>query len=169
MSENPKTSGHPSPLDRYAPKPPPLPVPDHPLVTEVMQGKRYVTYPFVFSILILSFQRSVGGVRVVETGKWPVGPLFGAAVVTILFGWWGFPWGLLWTPLALFHLWNGGRDSTRDILSKAIGVPEARRVLSLAPKARPPAAIWFVRSLILFPVLLIGSLFISIITSEGAR
>jgi hypothetical protein len=156
----------PSPLDRYAPKPPPPPLPDHPLVGEVMAGRRYVTYPFVVSLLVISFNRNIGGLRTVANGQWPVGPVFGAALVTILFGWWGFPWGIVWTPLALYYLWLGGRDSTKDILTAEIGHVEARRVLKAAPKPRPPGSIWLVRAMILLPVLLLGSLVHSIATAN---
>jgi hypothetical protein len=154
-----------SPLDRYAPKPPPLPLPGHPLVTEVMAGRRFVTYPFVVSLLLISFKRNMGGMRVVENGQWPIAPVFGASLVTILFGWWGFPWGIVWSPLALYYLWMGGRDSTKEILAAEIGAAEAMRVLKTAPKVRPPSSIWLVRALILIPVVLFCSLVYSIATA----
>jgi len=158
----------PSPLDRYAPKPPPLPLPEHPLVAEVMAGRRFVTYPFVISLLLISLKRNMGGMRVVATSQWPVAPIFWAAILTVLFGWWGFPWGLLWSPLALFYLWIGGRDSTKEILTAEIGSADAQRVLRAAPKVRPPASIWFVRALILLPIVLFCSLVYSIITASDS-
>lgn len=157
----------PSPLDRYAPKPPPLPLPEHPVVDEVMAGRRFVTYPFVVSLLVLSFNRNMGGVRLVGRDQWPMVPLFGATLVTILFGWWGFPWGIIWSPISLFHLWRGGRDSTLDVLGNVVGYPDARRVLDAAPKSKPPAGIWMVRLLILMPILLFVSL-VSAIVNSGA-
>lgn len=149
-----------------------MPLPDHPMVADVMQGSRYVIYPFVVSILVLSFRRNFGGVRVVRTGSWPIVPLFGAALTTIALGWWGFPWGLIWSPIALFQLWNGGRDFTKDILSNEIGMPEAQRVLAMAPKPKPPASIWLVRLMILVPVFLFGSLVLGIAlagSDDGTR
>ncbi len=148
----------PSPLDRYAPKPPPLPLPEHPVIDEVMAGRRFVTYPYVVSLLVMSFNRNMGGVRVVSRDQWPMLPLFSATFITTFFGWWGFPWGIIWSPLSLFHLWRGGRDSTLDVLASAVGHADARRVLAVAPKPKPPACIWLVRLLILMPVLLFGSL-----------
>jgi hypothetical protein len=50
----------PSPLDRYASKTPFLPLLEHPLVDEVMAGKRFVTYPFVVLLLVMSFNRNMG-------------------------------------------------------------------------------------------------------------
>lgn len=157
-----------SPLDRYAQKPPPLPLPDNPLVHEVMAGTRFVTYPFVFSLLVLSFNRNMGGVHAVGSGRWPVSPILGAAVVSIFFGWWGFPWGIIWTPVSLFHLWNGGRDATKDVLSAEIGAAEAQRVLKAAAKPKPPSSIWLVRALIILPLGLFLLLVTAIATSPGS-
>lgn len=156
-----------SPLDRYAPKPPPLPLPDKPLVHEILQGTRFVTYPFVVSVLILSFNRNMGGVHAVATGRWPASPMLGATIVSTLFGWWGFPWGIVWTPISLFHLWNGGRDATKEILSAEIGTAEAQRVLKAAAKPKPPASIWFVRALIMIPLALF-LLLVSAIATAGS-
>lgn len=157
---------HVSPLDRYAPAPPPLPVPDHPVVAAVMSGKRYVVFPYVFSMLVMTFRRNLGAPRLVGAGDWPVGPLFGAAVITLLTGWWGFPWGVIWTPLALVSIWRGGRDFTNEVLIDVVGAPEAKRILKLAPKAKPPAAIWLVRLLILVPVLIVVPIFLAVIASS---
>ncbi len=118
-----------------------------------MEGKRYVFYPYVVSLLVISLRRTMGGLRVVETGAWPLGPLFGAAAVTGLFGWWGFPWGLIWTPLTLYHLSRGGRDVSRDLIVQIVGRDEAARIMKSAPKPKPPAGIWLVRLLLLLPLL----------------
>lgn len=165
MSNPPPVQQPLSPLDRYLPPTVDGPDAGHPVVKAVMAGKRYVVYPYVASLLILTFRRSMGSVRLVETGSWPMGPLFGAATITTLFGWWGFPWGIIWSPLALFNLWRGGSDATKDILAEAVGFPEAKRILSIAPKPKPPLTIWLVRLLILVPVLFFGSIFYAIATS----
>ena len=151
-----------SPLDRYAPKPPPLPLPSHPMVEEVMSGCRFVTHPYVVSLLIISLNRTLGGIQVIGRGPWPLGNLFGATLISLIFGWWGFPWGILWTPIALYHLWRGGRDCTEAFLIEAVGHADARRVLAAAPKPKAPPAIWIVRLLILVPVLAFGFLFTAI-------
>ena len=83
-------------------------------------------------------------------------------LISLIFGWWGFPWGILWTPIALYHLWRGGRDCTEAFLIEAVGHADARRVLAAAPKPKAPPAIWIVRLLILVPVLAFGFLFTAI-------
>lgn len=156
-----------SPLDRYAPGPPPLPLPSHPLVQEVMDGTRYVTHPYVVSLLLISFNRSLGGVLRIGSDSWPIGNLFSATLITLFFGWWGFPWGIIWTPLSLFYLWRGGRDCTMGLLTEAVGPNEAQRVMAAAPKPKAPPTIWLVRLMILAPVALFV-LFVSAVVSSEA-
>ena len=33
-------------------------------------------------------------------------------LVSLVFGWWGFPFGLIYTPMALITNLSGGRDVT---------------------------------------------------------
>jgi hypothetical protein len=138
------------------------------LEERVMRGYRFMTIPYVVSVMILSFRRSMGGVHEVNTGEWPMGQVIGATFITCLFGWWGIPFGILWTILSLFYLWRGGRDCTREILTQALGAQEAKRILAAAPRPKPPASIWLVRLVILIPVGLFVALVVSIINSSDA-
>lgn len=126
------------------------------VVDQVMDGTRFVTIPYVFSILILSFQRSMGGVHEVRTGEWPGGKMIQATLITCLFGWWGFPFGILFSILSCFYLFLGGRDVTRQVLEKAVSKEEARKILRAAAKPKLPASIWVVRAIILFPFALLA-------------
>jgi hypothetical protein len=37
-------------------------------------------------------------------------------MVTLLFGWWGIPWGIIYTFSTLFKNINGGRNVTTEVL-----------------------------------------------------
>jgi len=55
---------------------------------------RVVAFPYVFSILIMSFKRYEAGIfcdhcRARKSTKW--------AIISLLFGLWGFPFGIYWT------------------------------------------------------------------------
>ncbi|MFC1994892.1 J domain-containing protein [Chloroflexota bacterium] len=55
---------------------------------------RVVAFPYVISFLIVSSKRYEAGIfcnqcRSIKSTKW--------AVVSLLFGWWGFPFGIFWT------------------------------------------------------------------------
>ena len=159
----PGTNEYGSLLDKYAPTRKKV----HATVVEqVMDGTRFVTIPFIFSIFILSFKRHIGGVHEVRSGEFPIGGLAKAAAVTALFGWWGFPFGILWSLLTTFYLWRGGRDQTLEILKNTVGPQEAKRILSIAPKPKLPPTIWLVRAIAITPICLFAILIFSLITSN---
>ncbi len=130
----------------------PTPPEIHSLEELVMAGYRFVTLPYVFSVLVLSIRKNMGNVYLVKIGDWPMRELFRAACVSALFGWWGFPFGFAYTILSLWHLWHGGRDMTWRVLEQSQGRKEAKRIMAAAPKVKLPATIWWVRLVILIPV-----------------
>ena len=149
--------------------PTPPPQGNHPIVEAVMAGHRYITVPYVFSVVVMSFRRSMGGVHTVKTGDWPISPLIGASCITLFLGWWGIPWGFIWSWLTLVYLWRGGRDATKEILTGIVGPQEAKRILAVAPKPKPPAGIWLVRAMVLVPVILFGFVVVGIMLAPGNR
>ena len=40
---------------------------------------------------------------------------FPYSLLTLVLGWWGIPWGLIYTPLALMTNFSGGRDVTAEV------------------------------------------------------
>lgn len=42
-------------------------------------------------------------------------------MLSLLFGWWGFPFGLIYTPISLFQSLSGGKDITREVMAQATG------------------------------------------------
>jgi len=59
-----------------------------------------VKHHLVFSAVVLSFGTQT---RWIIKGKEPrMGHALAACLYTFCYGWWGFPFGLFWTPVALF-------------------------------------------------------------------
>lgn len=85
------------------------------IIREVDNGARFVAYSYVFSILIMSFKR-YREVHLVRPNESIFGKMFGTFLVTLLFGWWGFPWGIIWSIGSLFNNIAGGTDVTDEII-----------------------------------------------------
>lgn len=68
---------------------------------------RVVGYPYVASVLIMTFRRTFAGIWCGRHAAW-YRTLAGMITVTI--GWLGFPFGLLYTPAALLTLARGGNQ-----------------------------------------------------------
>jgi hypothetical protein len=68
---------------------------------------RIVIYPFVFSLIIVTFRRAFAGLwcRVHRNQRLAL-----ASLITATLGWIGIPFGLLWTPMTLFKLAQGGEQ-----------------------------------------------------------
>lgn len=136
------------------------------VVDQVLDGTRFVTIPYVFSIVIMTFQRNIGDVHEVRTGEWPIGKVLKATVITYLFGWWGFPFGIIFSLWAAFYLFRGGYDVTQKVLEKTVSREEARKILRAAKKPKPPASIWVVRAILAFPFILLGSIILSGLSAQ---
>jgi len=68
---------------------------------------RLVVYPYVFSLMVVSFRRSFAGLWCRKHRNLRLAL---ASLITATFGWIGIPHGLLWTPIALLELVQGGKQ-----------------------------------------------------------
>lgn len=78
------------------------------------KGGRYVIYKFAISIIVLSFQRTSEPVYIAP-GKSAVTPGWFYTLISLLCGWWGFPWGPIFTIGSIYSNLNGGVDVTKEI------------------------------------------------------
>ena len=118
---------------------------------EVAAGGRLVVFQYVFSILILTFRRNTD-IHYIPPGKSAAGPAFLWSLIPLCFGWWGFPWGFIYTPAALWRNTAGGVDVTEPILAQLIGPQEADAVVRKRPVK---GALWGLRALLFAPFILL--------------
>lgn len=90
---------------------------DQTLMQEVQRGGRFVVYEYCFSIIIMTFKRG-SDVYFVRADESRFMKGLGFTMISLLFGWWGFPWGFIYTPMALFTNLGGGRDVTNEIMAQ---------------------------------------------------
>jgi len=88
--------------------------------SEVARGGRFVVYQYNYSVILLSFRRS-SDIYFLRAGESAVAKGMRWTLISLLFGWWGIPWGLIWTPVSLFQNLRGGRDVTDEVM-KALGL-----------------------------------------------
>jgi hypothetical protein len=84
--------------------------------SEVQRGGRFVRFDYVVSALLLTF-RQESDPHLIRSGEraLAVGARF--TVVTLLLGWWGIPWGPLFSVRALWRNLRGGIDVTADVMA----------------------------------------------------
>ena len=72
---------------------------------------RLVCFEYCVSLLAVTLRRTSAPVAVPPGGRaWVRGLPY--TLISLFLGWWGVPWGLLWTPAAIAVNFRGGHDVT---------------------------------------------------------
>lgn len=108
------------------------------IADEVRRGGRFVFYQYCFSVLIMSFKRA-SPIYYIPPGQSGVTPGLLWSAISFFVGWWGFPWGFIWTPMVIFKNFTGGTDVTSEALQD-LGI-------DLSAPAAPAAAIGYIQFL----------------------
>jgi hypothetical protein len=85
---------------------------------ELERGARFVVYSYCISVLVMTFKRS-SNIHFVRGGESRLVKGLPYTMLSLLFGWWGFPFGLIYTPMALIENLGGGRDVTAQVMRGA--------------------------------------------------
>ena len=123
---------------------------------DVLRGGRFLRYYWNISVIVLSFRQTTGLTYVRSDRSAGLGAL-GWGTVSLCFGWWGFPWGIVHTPLSLWHNARGGSDHTHEVLKAYLGNDHSSEILKRAARRKADAALWTLRALILGFAALIGT------------
>lgn len=85
--------------------------------TRVAAGARLVRFEFCFSLLLFTIRRQSA---IYLTESWQERYLrgLGYSILALLLGPWGVPWGLVWTPWAVWVNLTGGVDETDAFLAE---------------------------------------------------
>ena len=82
---------------------------------EIAAGGRFVFYQYCISILVITFKRAshIYLVRA-EDSRFTKGLPF--TLISLVLGWWGIPWGPIWTIATVITNLRGGRDVTDEVM-----------------------------------------------------
>lgn len=83
--------------------------------SELERGGRFVIYSYCISILVMTFKRptSIYFLRSGESGLVKGLPF---TFISLIFGWWGIPWGPIYTIGSFITNLSGGKDITAEVL-----------------------------------------------------
>ena len=95
---------------------------------EVVQGARFVYFTYCYSVLVMTFKRS-SDVYFIRAGESRVIKGLPYILLTLIAGWWGIPWGPIWTISCVLKDLSGGEDVTVQIAPSAyVAAVSAKRV-----------------------------------------
>ena len=83
---------------------------------ELQQGGKFVIYQYCISILILTFRRS-SNVYFIRHEENAVVKGLPFTLLSLVLGWWGIPWGPIYTVQSIWVNFKGGRDVTKEVLA----------------------------------------------------
>lgn len=82
---------------------------------EINDGGKFVIYRYCISIIILSFKRS-SDIYFTKSNQSRVTHGLQWSLLSILLGWWGIPWGIIYTIGALVTNFKGGKNVTAEVM-----------------------------------------------------
>jgi hypothetical protein len=97
---------------------------------EVQRGAKFVFFYYSVSVIVMSFRRP-SPVYFIRPGQNALGKALPWTLLTLLAGWWGIPWGPIYTVQSLLVNFKGGKDVTGELSARmqpATPVPTPREV-----------------------------------------
>ena len=76
---------------------------------ELDRGGKLVVFYYCVSLLVVTFRRS-SPVCLVRSGESPVAKAMPWIVLTAIAGWWGIPWGPIYSIQSLITNFRGGKE-----------------------------------------------------------
>lgn len=83
---------------------------------ELQNGGKFVVYEYCISILILTFRRG-SDIYFIRAKDSAIAKGLPYTLLSLVAGWWGFPWGPIYTIAALITNWGGGKNVTSAVLA----------------------------------------------------
>lgn len=85
------------------------------LNNELSNGAKFVVYQYCISILVMTFKRS-SDIYFIRSRESSGVKGISFTLLSALVGWWGFPWGPIYTIMVIVNNCNGGKDVTQQVL-----------------------------------------------------
>lgn len=97
---------------------------------EIQRGARFVFFQYCISIVVLTFRRA-SDIYFLRQGESAVTKGLPFTLVSLVAGWWGIPWGPIYTIQSVYNNSRGGKDVTESVLNSV----RAETAAPVAPNA----------------------------------
>ncbi len=81
---------------------------------EIGRGGRFVVFEYAISLVLITFKRRSDAIFI-KAGEGTFFKALPYILLTLVLGWWGFPWGPIYSISALVTNLRGGLDVTGQI------------------------------------------------------
>lgn len=90
---------------------------DTELSQQLAAGGKFVVFEYAISILVMSFKRG-SDIYYIRPGESAFTKGLPYTLLTMVTGWWGIPWGPIYTIMAIATNFSGGKDVTEHLTRK---------------------------------------------------
>jgi hypothetical protein len=90
---------------------------------ELERGAKFVIFQYTISIIVMTFRRS-SDIYYIPAGSSGFARGLPFVLISFLLGWWGIPWGPVYTIGSLANNLSGGKNVTKELI-RAINSSEA--------------------------------------------
>jgi hypothetical protein len=96
------------------------------LQQEIQQGGKFVIYSYCISIVIMTFKRS-SNIYFISHDQNAVVKGLPFTLLSFVLGWWGIPWGPIYTIQSIWTNFSGGKDVTKEVLASMMSAAQTAR------------------------------------------
>ena len=85
------------------------------ITRELQNGGRFVVYQYTISVIFMTFKNG-SDIHFLRAGQSHWGQSLPYTLLTFALGWWGIPWGPIYTIGSLYQNLSGGKDVTAEVM-----------------------------------------------------
>jgi hypothetical protein len=100
---------------------------------EIQRGARFVIFQYCISAVIITFRRP-SDIYLIRGEESALSKGLPFTLLTVLLGWWGIPWGPIFSVQSLITNFRGGKNVTTEIMSQ---LPSQVSQVTSAPPISP--------------------------------
>ena len=83
---------------------------------EIQRGAKFVVFNYCISVIVLTFRRS-SSIYFIKADENAIVKGLPFTLLSLVAGWWGIPWGPIYTIQSIYKNCQGGTDVTQKILA----------------------------------------------------
>ena len=89
------------------------------LQNEIAAGAKFVMYQYCISIIVMTFRRP-SDIYFIRSNENALTKGLQFSILSFFLGWWGLPWGPIYTIGSLINNFKGGKDITESVFNELI-------------------------------------------------
>ena len=85
------------------------------LADELQRGAKFVVFHYTISVFVVTFRRR-SDIYFIRSGESAVSKGLGFSAISLFAGWWGIPWGPIFTIASFWTNFSGGENVTAGVV-----------------------------------------------------